>query len=187
MEATAPASRIDNSSEHVAAFHQLLHITTTREAEFVDITDRLRSIVARSGIGVGILNVQALHTTTGIVLNEHEPLLLGDFESALERLAPRAARYQHDDFDRRTVNVTVDERVNGHAHCRALLLAGSVSLNIAAGGLITGRWQRVLLAELDGPRDRVVSVVAFGQAATSCRGRARTSSIEDRFREALDR
>ena len=38
----------------------------------------------------GLVNVQTLHTTTAIVVNEHEPLLLTDIAALLERAAPRA-------------------------------------------------------------------------------------------------
>ena len=54
----------------------------------------------------------------------------------------------------RTVNLTPDERANGHAHCRALLLTPSVCLNVVDGQLQLGRWQRVFFVDLDGPRSR---------------------------------
>jgi secondary thiamine-phosphate synthase enzyme len=63
------------------------------------------------------------------------------------------------------VNVAADERPNGHAHCRALLLPSSASLNVVDGRLQLGTWQRVFLVELDGPRDREVSLLAFGEFA----------------------
>lgn len=137
-------------------------ITTTGPIEFIDITDRIQTLVRESGVAVGIVNVQALHTTTGVIVNEHEPLLLGDFIATLDKAAPADAQYRHDDPDVRTVNLTPDERANGHAHCRALLLGASASLNIVDGALLLGRWQRVFFAELDGPRDRVVSAVILG-------------------------
>jgi secondary thiamine-phosphate synthase enzyme len=62
------------------------------------------------------------------------------------------------------VNLTPDERRNGHAHCRALLLGSSVAVNVANGRLQLGRWQRVFLVELDGPRTREVSVLVIGEA-----------------------
>ena len=74
-------------------------------------------------------------------------------------------RYQHDDTAARTVNLTDAERPNGHAHCRALLLPSSACLNVVGGRLLLGHWQRVFLVELDGPRDREVSVVIFGETA----------------------
>jgi secondary thiamine-phosphate synthase enzyme len=143
--------------------HAVIRLNTARPTEFIDLTDRLQQMVARSRIHCGIVNVQTLHTTTAIVVNELEPLLLDDFSTLLEDAAPRAALYRHDDLSRRAVNVTPDERVNGHAHCRALLLGPAVSLNVVGGALRLGPWQRVLMAELDGPRTREISVVVLGE------------------------
>ena len=138
--------------------HHLTISVVTREAtEFVDLTPTLVALVQTLGVREGLLSVQTLHTTTGVMINEHEPLLLGDLKAMFERLVP-AGRYDHDDFERRTVNLTPDERVNGHAHCRAALLRTSESLPIVNGALTLGRWQRVFLVEFDGPRRREVSV-----------------------------
>lgn len=142
--------------------HTRLSITTERPTQFIDLTDQIEEFVAASGIQDGLVNVQSLHTTAAIVLNEHEPLLLSDFSTLLARTAPRAYFYRHDDFDVRTVNMTPDERANGHAHCRALFLGASASLNLAAGRLQRGCWQRIFLVELDGPRTRDVSVLILG-------------------------
>jgi secondary thiamine-phosphate synthase enzyme len=114
-------------------------------------------------VRTGLVNVQSLHTTVAIVVNEHEPLLLTDFKNLLEQLAPAAGTYRHDDPSARTVNVTAEERRNGQAHCRALLLGPSACLNVIDGRLQLGRWQRVFLLELDGPRERQVSVVMLGE------------------------
>ena len=138
-------------------------ITTYRPTEFVDLTDHIESVIAESGLRQGLINVQSLHTTAAIVVNEHEPLLLTDFDAFLERTASRAGVYQHDDERIRTVNLAPGERPNGHAHCQALLLGTSVCLNVIGGRLHRGIWQRVFLVELDGPRRREVSVMAIGR------------------------
>jgi secondary thiamine-phosphate synthase enzyme len=145
--------------------HTCIRVSTGHPTAFVDLTARLEAFVAAAGLRSGILNVQTRHTTTAIVVNEHEPLLLADFEELLAGIAPVAARYRHDDTGVRTVNVAADERPNGHAHCRALLLPSSASLNVVDGRLQLGTWQRVFLVELDGPRDREVSLLAFGEFA----------------------
>ena len=142
-----------------------IHLTTTQPTEFIDLTDRLQRLVTDAGLRFGIMNVQTLHTTTGVVVNEHEPLLLADFQSLLETAAPNDGRYQHDDTNTRTVNLTDAERPNGHAHCRALLLPSSACLNVVEGRLFLGRWQRVFFVELDGAREREVSVLIFGESA----------------------
>jgi secondary thiamine-phosphate synthase enzyme len=144
--------------------HASIRITTRHPTEFVDLTDRLETLVGDAAVGFGILTVQTLHTTTAIVVNEHEPLLLADFQGLLENAAPGEAPYRHDDMTVRTVNLTPEERSNGHAHCRALLLPPSVSLTVVGGRLLLGRWQRVFLVELDGPRERELSALLLGAA-----------------------
>jgi secondary thiamine-phosphate synthase enzyme len=145
--------------------HTTIRLETSCPTEFIDLTDRLASIVAASGVRAGLLNVQSLHTTLGIMVNEHEPLLLADFATLLDRAAPRQAVYRHDDAAVRTVNVTAEERINGHAHCQALLLAPSACLNIVDGRIRLGQWQRVFVVELDGPRRREISVAVVGERA----------------------
>jgi secondary thiamine-phosphate synthase enzyme len=156
METLTPPARRSATS---------IHVTTTHPTQFIDLTDRLERLVADAGLRFGILNVQTMHTTTAIVVNEHEPLLLADFQSLLEAVAPIDGRYQHDDPTARTVNLTEAERPNGHAHCRAVLLPPSACLNVTGGRLLLGRWQRVFLVELDGPRERDISVILLGEAA----------------------
>ena len=148
-----------------ACRHSRIHVETCRSTEFIDVTDLIEATVSGTGIRDGLVNVQSLHTTTAILVNEHEPLLLADVAALLERLAPQHAPYRHDDMTARTVNVAPDERANGHSHCRAMLLGSSALLNLAGGSLQLGRWQRVFLVELDGPRPREVSVQVLGGVA----------------------
>lgn len=137
-------------------------LVTNQATQFIDLTDRLDRFIVESGVRAGMLNVQTLHTTTAVVVNEHEPLLLSDFQAFLERTASRSATYSHDDMSRRA-DVGPAEPANGHAHCRAMLLPTSACLNIVDARLALGRWQRVILVELDGPRHREVSVVILGE------------------------
>jgi secondary thiamine-phosphate synthase enzyme len=130
--------------------------------EFLDITEQVQRLVADSGVLSGLVNVQVQHTTAAVVVNENEPLLLEDLKRTLERLAPGDVPYRHDDFSVRTVNMQPGELENGHSHCKALFLPTAQTLNVLDGALQLGRWQRVLLVELDRPRERTVSVVALG-------------------------
>ncbi len=141
-----------------------LRFETAKATEFVDLTTRLRDEVRRSGLRMGRVHIQSLHTTLGLAVNENEPLLLRDFESLLERLAPGGAGYQHDDFERR-LDIALDEPVNGHAHCRQLLLTGHTTLLVEEGELVLGRWQSVFAVELDGPRHRELATQLDGEFA----------------------
>jgi secondary thiamine-phosphate synthase enzyme len=154
METLTPAS---------TCRHARIHLTTRYPTEFIDLTDRLQHLVTEAAVRTGLVNVQTLHTTSAIVINEHEPLLLTDFEALLARTAPPDAPYRHDDPAIRTVNLTDGERANGHAHCRAMLLPPSACVNVIKGRLVLGQWQRIFFVELDGPRERDVSILAFGE------------------------
>jgi secondary thiamine-phosphate synthase enzyme len=143
-------------------YHEAMTIETDRAMEFIDITDRLLAMIARASAVDGVLVVHTRHTTTGILINEHEPLLLADLAAMFERLVPATAAYAHDDFSRRTPSVTPGERRNGHAHCRAALLRTSETVSIAGGYLLLGRWQRVFVVDFDGGQRREVSVTIVG-------------------------
>ena len=145
--------------------HTTFRIDTQQPTQFIDLTDQVEALVAAAGIQTGLINIQTLHTTTAVFVNEHEVLLLSDVASLLERLAPQDAVYRHDNISLRAPNCILGEPPNGHSHCRALLLGSTVCLNIAGGRLQLGRWQRVFLAELDGPRPRDLSVLLMGDAA----------------------
>ena len=138
-----------------------LAVETRSPVEFVDVTDALSRTAAETGLMDGLLMVQTRHTTTGLMINEHEPLLLTDLEAMFERLVPAAAAYQHDDFSCRS-NVAPGERRNGHAHCRAAFLRTSECVAVANGRLALGRWQRVFLVDFDGGQRREILLTLMG-------------------------
>jgi secondary thiamine-phosphate synthase enzyme len=150
-----------------------LHFKTARPTQFVDITEQLRKEVRQSGLRDGRIHLQSLHTTVGLAINENEPLLLRDFQSLLERLAPSGVGYEHDDFARR-FDIALDEPINGHAHCRQLLLTGFATLLVEDGDLVLGRWQSVFAVELDGPRSRELAIQLEGDFEVK---KARTSPL----------
>jgi secondary thiamine-phosphate synthase enzyme len=145
-----------------ACWSESVDLHTAAAPEFVDLTEQVEGVVARSGVTDGAALIFSRHTTAAIVINEFEPLLLEDMVSFLERIAPRAASYRHNDFSVRTVNMTADESPNGHAHCLQLLLGASQTVPIAGGRLALGQWQRIFLVELDHARPRQVVVQASG-------------------------
>ena len=142
---------------------QFIKLKTTKAPEFIDITNQVIECVQKVDIKNGCAIVFSRHTTCAIKLNENEPLLLDDMEKFLERVAPRNAHYQHNDFSIRTVNMTEEECPNGHAHCANLLLSTSETIPIVDGELYIGRWQSIFLIELDHARSREIVVQIIGQ------------------------
>jgi len=155
-----------------------LSFASTHPTEFFDITEHLRDEVRHAGLVTGRIHLQSLHTTLGIAVNENEPLLLRDFTSMLERLAPGDVTYEHDDFSRR-IDIALDEPINGHAHCRQLLLTGFATLLVEDGDLVLGRWQSVFAVELDGPRPRQIALQLEGDFSSPRNGEVRRGESEE--------
>ncbi len=127
----------------------ILTLHTTRARECIDVTDSVSECVRSSGIREGSCHVMALHATAAIVINEYaDPNVGVDLLDALERMVPAHDGWLHDRIDS-----------NAHSHIQAALLGPSEWVPVEDGELLLGRWQRLLLLELDGPRDvRRVSV-----------------------------
>jgi secondary thiamine-phosphate synthase enzyme len=144
--------------------HKTLDYKTKERLEFLDITDKVHEFVAESGIKNGLVNIQSLHTTTAIIVNEDEPLLIEDMKNHFRELAREDAYYGHNDFDVRTAHMHgLDEYKNGHSHCLAAYLPTHVALNIIDGKVSFGDWQRVFFIELDHARDRKVQMLVMGE------------------------
>jgi secondary thiamine-phosphate synthase enzyme len=143
--------------------NHVIRLTTSATLDFIDITDKIVKIIKEKGIRNGIINIQSMHTTMAVIIQEAEPLLLGDLKKTLEKVAPRTMRYMHDNFEVRTVNMNPNEPMNGHSHCKAMFLTPGVFLNIAASKLQLGKWQRIFAVELDNSRPRMINLQIIGE------------------------
>lgn len=139
-----------------------IDIQSSQAPEFVDVTDWVQNIVEETGVQYGSVVVYSTHTTTAVVINEMEPLLLEDVGHILEHFAPREGGYLHNDFEIRTVNMNDDEPPNGHAHCQQIVMGTSETVPILASRLQLGRYQRIFFIELDRPRPRHLVVQVMG-------------------------
>jgi secondary thiamine-phosphate synthase enzyme len=132
---------------------------------FLDLTDDLLRAIKDSGITDGCAVVFCSHTTCALLINEWEEGALADLRDRLEAIVPGDVYYAHDDLERRTQNLQEGhERANGQAHVTQMILgATSHAIPVAAGEPILGQWQRLLLLELDEPKDRSVAFHVFGE------------------------
>jgi len=138
-----------------------LQLRTGAGISLHDITADLKSCLADSGIRSGFVTVTSQHTTTALAINEHEARLLEDVKLFLQRLIPPQDRYLHNDIHLR--DCPPDEPRNAHAHLAAMLLGSSEVIAVQAGALVLGQYQSLMLYELDGPRERRVSVQFYGE------------------------
>ncbi len=129
------------------------HVSTRAREEIVVVTDKVESIVARSGVKNGVALIYVPHATAIITANENEPRLKEDILNKLRSLFPRGAGYRHDEIDD-----------NANAHLANLFVGFHLVMPVVEGRLRRGTWQEVMLVEMDGPRSRrSVVVVVLGE------------------------
>jgi secondary thiamine-phosphate synthase enzyme len=141
--------------------HYTLQLTTGDSIALHDVTPQIESYLADSGIQNGFLIVTSQHTTTALAINENEERLIEDVKTFLTRLLPPQADYKHNDIHLR--DCPPDEPKNAHSHLAAMLLGGSEVIPVSGGRLALGRYQSIMLYELDGPRERNVCIQICGE------------------------
>jgi secondary thiamine-phosphate synthase enzyme len=149
----------------VKASTTTIEVSAGERFSYLDLTEDLQRAIKDSGVTEGAAVVFCSHTTCALLINEWEAGALEDFRRHLCGMVPHEGVYfAHDDFAIRTQNLHEDERKNGHAHVKAMLLsATSHAIPVADGEPALGQWQRLLLMELDDPKDRQVLVHVFGE------------------------
>jgi len=138
-------------------FVRIVDWITKDKFELINTTDRINEIVAKSGVKDGVVHLQSLHTTTALFINEWQDALLEDFKTLLEQVVGHEGAWRHDDPE-----FSDCERKNAVSHLRGMMLGPSVSLQVRNARVLLGTWQSIILAELDGPRSRSVSVQVMG-------------------------
>lgn len=145
--------------------------TTSIEVEaperyaYLDLTEELQRAIKDSGVTEGAVIAFCAHTTCALLINEWEDGAQEDFRSLLGGLVPEDVYYAHDDLERRMQNLDEShERANGHSHAKAMLLsATSHAIPVISGEPGFGRWQRLILFEMDEPKGRKVTFHVFGE------------------------
>ena len=133
---------------------EYLWFETKQRQEFIRITDKVSSIVQKSGVREGLVFVSAMHITASVYVNDWEDGLIEDFQAWLEKLAPAGLDYQHH-------NTGED---NADAHLKRTIMGHQVILPITDGALDLGPWEQVFYAEFDGCRKKRVVVKVMGTA-----------------------
>ncbi|MBI1883264.1 MAG: YjbQ family protein [Chlamydiae bacterium] len=132
---------------------EYLWFNTQRHREYINMTDRVREALEKSGIQEGMVLVSAMHITAGVYVNDAENGLIQDIDEMLQRLAPEGPPYQHH----------LTGETNGDAHLKNLLIGHQVMLPVTKGKLDLGPWEQVYYAEFDGQRKKRVIVKVIGE------------------------
>jgi secondary thiamine-phosphate synthase enzyme len=152
-----PVQGVSAASGGFVVRAETLTIQTGERVELSDITGRVMALAHQAGIREGIVSLWSLHTTCAVFVNEAQPALHADIKRVLETMVARDAEWLHNDPEHSDC-----DRVNADSHLRAMLLGHSLTLQISGGEIVLGQWQRILMAELDGPRARTLRVQVMG-------------------------
>jgi secondary thiamine-phosphate synthase enzyme len=126
---------------------QKITIKTRKKREVLDITDTVESLLEKNHAqATGICNVFILHTTAALTTADLDPGTDLDMLDAFEAMIPKL-RYRHPHNPAHVPD-----------HILSALIGTSLALPFERGKLVLGTWQRIVLIELDGPRQRDLAV-----------------------------
>lgn len=112
--------------------------------QVIDITEDIAAVAASMTDGVCSLFLQ--HTTCALTVVTNEEGIAVDLLSVLHGLVPQTTAYVHDSAD------------HVRAHVLSALVGPSVSVPVRNGRLGLGQFQRLVLVEFEGPRQRTIEV-----------------------------
>ena len=125
---------------------QRLVVNSRKKREVLDITDRVEEQLAKNGHASGICHLLVLHTTAALTTADLDPGTDLDMLDAFEAMMPKL-RYRHPHNPAHVPD-----------HILSALIGTSLSLPFEDQKLLLGTWQRVVLIELDGPRERELAI-----------------------------
>ena len=132
---------------------QKLTIRTRKKREIVDITEQVEAAARKQHADVtGIVHLTVLHTTAALTTADLDPGTDLDMLDAFEAMIPKL-RYRHPHDPSHVPD-----------HILSALIGTSVTQPIEKGSLVLGTWQRIVLVELDGPRERTVVVAVVSSS-----------------------
>jgi secondary thiamine-phosphate synthase enzyme len=122
---------------------QRISVKTRNKREVLDITDTVEALLEKNHAkGTGICNLFILHTTAALTTADLDPGTDLDMLDAFEAMIPKL-RYRHPHNPAHVPD-----------HILSSLIGPSVALPFEHGKILLGTWQRIVLIELDGPRER---------------------------------
>ena len=124
-------------------------VNTKKQKEVVDITNMISKIIKKNSFKKGVINLFLTHTTAALTTMDEDPGMDLDFFDALDVMIPKL-KYRHP-----------HNPVHTPSHILSSLIGTSLTLIVDKGELILGTWQRVVLVELDGPKERKIVISAL--------------------------
>ncbi|MEM1577899.1 MAG: secondary thiamine-phosphate synthase enzyme YjbQ [Candidatus Pacearchaeota archaeon] len=127
-------------------------IKTNKREEIIDITEKIYDLLKKSKIKNGICLIYVPHATSAVIINEnYDKAVCDDIIEWLKDSIPKGI-WKHDKIDN-----------NADSHIKSSLLGCDKVLIVKDKKLLLGKWQGIGFVELDGPRERKINVLFFGE------------------------
>jgi len=161
--------------------HEVFELQTAARPAFYDVTDRVKRIVADSGIKDGIVVVFSQHTTCSVIIQEDSydetyngtKFIMQDLLDIFDKLVPeckKEGQYMHPgpkctDHSVNIVNEPRPYTLNTDAHLRSCIMGRSESIPVVSGQVQLGEFGCIYFADFDGTRtrERMVRVSVVGE------------------------
>lgn len=124
-------------------------VNTEKQKQVLDITDLINKTLQEQNFKKGLVNLFLTHTTAALTTADLDPGTDLDYLDAFEELIPKL-NYQHP-----------HDPSHMPDHILSSLIGISLTIPVEDGKLVLGTWQRVVLIEFNGPREReiIISVI----------------------------
>lgn len=139
---------------HMKSYRKVLEINIPTRRAFINITPKVQTALAESGIKEGLVLVNSMHITSSVFINDDESGLHGDFEKWLEKLAPEKpySQYAHNGYED-----------NADAHLKRTIMGREVVVAVTDGRLDFGPWEQIFYGEFDGHRTKRILIKIIGE------------------------
>ncbi len=121
-------------------------IKTSKKDEVIDITEMIQEQIDKSGASDGMCLVFVKHTTCAVTTADLDPGTDLDFLDFLRGILPDI-KYRHP-----------HDPTHAPDHFLSSIIGPSILVPFSDGKLKLGTWQKVVLVELSGPRERSIEV-----------------------------
>lgn len=134
-----------------------IHFSTDQRETLVDISDKVKEELQKSGIQQGLCSIYAQGATAAIMIQENwDDSVQKDVIALLQKTIPKGI-WLHDQQDG-----------NGDSHLKAGLVGPSETIPVMDGKLGLSTWQNIFFCEFDGPRKDRSVVLTFIASEKSC-------------------
>jgi len=124
---------------------EVLSISTKSKTQVVNVTSEVQDRIGSWADSIALLQIP--HTTAALIVSEDDDDLRADLARFLKVWLATSRPFTHS----RNANP------NAEAHISSSMLGSSVLVPVLGGRLQLGRWQQLLLIEMDGPKERSIA------------------------------